>query len=283
MLNTTTRYPVFIVSKGRYDTPYTAQMFERDNVDYKILVEPQEYDLYAQKIDKKKIVRLPFSNLGLGSTPARNYAWQLAKEMKAERHWVFDDNIYHARRFVKGKKYKVNAGVAIIVAEDFTDRYSNVAISGFNYRYFVVSGDLKKPFYINVHVYSCMLIKTFSPYKWRLKYNEDVDLCLQVLNDKQCTILFNAFCMDKISTTRMLKGGNQTELYQNNSIKKKMLKTSSLQKMWPQYVESVIRYNRPHHKVDWRKHFTHSLIRRKDIDLSRLNKVDNYNLKLVKI
>ena len=33
------------------------------NLDYKIVIEPQEFDLYAKHIDEKKILVLPFSNL----------------------------------------------------------------------------------------------------------------------------------------------------------------------------------------------------------------------------
>ena len=99
--------------------------------------------------------------------------------------------------------------------EDFSDRYSNVAVAGFNYLYFVTKETLK-PFSINTHVYSGMLITNNIPYRWRLKYNEDVDLCLQALHGGMCTILMNAFLIDKVSTTVKMKGGNQTELYQNN-------------------------------------------------------------------
>jgi len=40
------------------------------------MVEPQEYDNYCSTIPKKYIHKLPFSNLGVGSYPARNYAWE---------------------------------------------------------------------------------------------------------------------------------------------------------------------------------------------------------------
>ena len=62
-----------------------------------------------------------------------------------------------------------------------------------------------------------------------------------------------------------MKGGNQTDLYKNNSYEKKILKTRSLEEVWPQYVKTKIRYNRPHHYVNWNQ-FGHPLIRRKDID-----------------
>src|SRR5579864_4280272 len=69
------RYPVYIISKGRWETRLTAKSLEWMAVPYHIVVEPQEYDEYAKVIDPKKILTLPFSNLGQGSIPARNWVW----------------------------------------------------------------------------------------------------------------------------------------------------------------------------------------------------------------
>jgi hypothetical protein len=60
-----------------------------------------------------------------------------------------------------------------------------------------------------------------------------------------------------------MKGGNQTELYKNNDDGKKKLKTRSLEMVWPEYVKSTYRFNRPHHSVSWGSHFSHPLLREK--------------------
>jgi hypothetical protein len=253
------------VSKGRAKTQLTARAFLKDNVPFQVLVEPQEFDAYAFEIGKENVIALPFSNLGLGSYPARNHAWELAKEQSAPRHWVFDDNIYGMGRFVKGRKIPCHAGKAIEFLEEFTDRYTNIAVSAFNYRYFVATS-CSKPFYLNTHCYSAMLMQTDVPFRWRLKYNEDVDLCLQALHNGHCTVLLNAFYVDKVSTVAKMQGGNQDELYKNNATEKKILKAKSLETVWPEYVTTAVRFGRPHHVVDWRKHFKQPLIRRNDID-----------------
>ena len=259
-------YPVYIVSKGRWENPITAKCFLQDGVDFKIVVEPQEYDNYCEAVGKKNVLKLPFSNLGLGSYPARNFCMQHREKKKHNRHWIFDDNIDRFRRVTQGTRIPCNAKLAIEAIEHFTDRYENEIISGFDYCSFVVPGTTDNiPFRLNVHVYSALLIKNNTHYKWRLKYNEDVDLCLQVMADQKCTLSFKAFCADKRSTTAKMKGGNQTDLYKNNSYEKKILKTRSLEEVWPQYVKTKIRYNRPHHYVNWNQ-FGHPLIRRKDID-----------------
>lgn len=271
------KYPVYIVSKGRYENPLTAKLFLKEGIVFKIVVEPQEYDLYCRAVGETNVLKLPFSNLGLGSFPARNYCWEHSIECGYKKHWCFDDNIRHFIRLNKGHRVRVNGLIALIAAEDFTDRYLNVGISAFNYRYFVTK-TTKSPFRINVHAYSAMLIKNNMPFRWRLKYNEDVDLCLQVLNNKYCTILFNAFLIEKTSTHAKMKGGNQSELYKGNAYEKKVLKARTLEEIWPEYVETKIRFNRPHHFVDWRKHFKHPLIKDPNCDFTTMKKVNNYGL-----
>lgn len=256
-------HPVYVVSKGRHDNFQTPKIFEKFGIKYFIVVEPQEASEYKKKIRIGTVVETPFANLGLGSFPARNFAWDHSLSIGASAHFVFDDNIASFATLNGGKrKYCQDPFPALKCAEDFLDRYHNLAICGFNYAGFVTR-ETRKPFQINTHVYSGMLIRNKTPYRWRLKYNEDVDLCLQILNSKKwCTVLLNAYLIDKTSTGVKMKGGNQTELYKNNDPHKKTLKAKSLEMMWPQYAKTVVRFGRPHHFVDWKKHFNHSLERK---------------------
>ena len=70
------KYPIYIISKSRWESRLTSKALERMKVPYHIVIEPQEYDNYASVIDKTKILTLPFSNLGQGSIPARNWVWE---------------------------------------------------------------------------------------------------------------------------------------------------------------------------------------------------------------
>ena len=49
------RFPVYIISKGRWDRRPTVKTFELMGIDYFIVVEKQEYDNYAMNINKDKI------------------------------------------------------------------------------------------------------------------------------------------------------------------------------------------------------------------------------------
>jgi hypothetical protein len=260
------RYPIYIVSKGRFERPLTANFFLKTGVPFQIVVEPQEYDNYCKVIPKEHVLELPFANLGLGSYPARNFCWEQSLKLGFKRHFIFDDNIICFSRLNNGvRKKESNSLLALQALQEFADRFSNVAIAGYNYRYFV-SKETKKPYHLNGHVYSGMLINNELPFRWRMKYNEDVDLCLQALHTHNwCTILLNVFLIDKVSTTAKMKGGNQTELYQNNDEMKKMLKSRSLQVVWPQYVKVVKRFGRPHHFINWKSHFKQPLIKKQEV------------------
>lgn len=229
----------------------TAKIFEGAGIDYFIVVEPQEADEYIAALSEKRVLILPFSNLGLGSFPARNWCWEHAIANGHKKHWVFDDNIRCFNKWGNGRRTKVEqVKDAISYVEFFSDK-NDVDISGFEYRTFCVRQP-KKPFKTNCHVYSTLLIKNSLPYRWRLKYNEDVDLCLQVLHNGGSTASCLFYLAEKIPTSNKMKGGNQTELYKGNDPKKKLLKAKMLQAVWPQYVKVVIRFGRYHHLINWK-------------------------------
>ena len=274
------KYPVYVISKGRADVCHTADFLIKDGVPFRLVIEPQEWDDYARKYPAEILIKLPFSNLGLGSIPARNFVWEHAKEAGHFRHWILDDNMTGVYRYHKGKRILCRSGVAFKIIEDFTDRYENIAIAGMNYYFFVGRSGTEPPFYLNTHVYSTLLIRNDLPHRWRGRYNEDTDLCLQVLTDGWCTIGFNAFVMFKMQTMTV-KGGNNLELYKGDG---RLKMARSLERQWPYVVTTRRRFNRPQHVVagNWAK-FDTQLIRRKDIDWTQLEQANNYGLYAVKV
>jgi hypothetical protein len=243
-------YPIYIISKGRYKNPLTAKFFIDYGIDFQVVVEPQEKIYYQKVLGKNRVTELPFSNLGLGGFPARNFCWEDSIRQGAKMHWIFDDNISGFAKWVNSKKVYINEGYKpLLYVESFAHK-NNIDLSGFEYRYFVAKPP-KTPFKVNCHVYSAMLIKNELPYRWRLKYNEDVDLCLQILHNGGTTASCTYYMTNKTSTAAKMKGGNQDELYKGNDPKKKLLKAKMLEAVWPQYAKTVIRFNRYHHLVDW--------------------------------
>ncbi len=251
------------------------------NVPYHIVIEPQEYDNYAAVIDPEKIYVLPFSNLGQGSIPARNWVWEHSISIGAERHWILDDNIHSFMRIDKNNRWKATDGVVFSACEDFTDRYENVALSGMNYKMFVPKKTQRPPFTQNTRVYSCILIQNSIPFRWRGRYNEDTDLSLRALKSGRCTVLFNAFVCDK-AVTMTMKGGNTEELYKlNGQVDGRYQMALSLQRQHPDVVTITQKWGRWQHQVDYRPFRKNKLRLKPGVVIPE--GVNNYGMKLVKL
>lgn len=246
------KYPIYIISKGRAYKPLTAKLFEKAGIDYLIAVEPQEKNDYINALSEQRIILLPFSNLGLGSYPARNFCWEHAKSNGHKYHWLFDDNFLMFKKWINSKRVRIENIIDAIKFVENEVQKTNVDISGFERPEFCCKVP-KNPFKNNCHVYSAMLIKNDLQYRWRLKYNEDIDLCLQVLHNGGTTSSCVYYMAKKVDTGQKMKGGNQTELYQNNDPKKNLLKAKMLEAVWPQYTKTVIRFGRHHHLIDWKQ------------------------------
>lgn len=250
-------YPIYIISKGRWESRRTANALDSIGVPYKVVIEPQEYEDYARVIPRYKLLVLPFSNLGQGSIPARNFVWDHARSTGGYRHWILDDNICGFYRFNKNLKTPVASGTIFKAAEDFTDRYDNVALSGFQYFMFIKRKEGScPPFYLNTRIYSCILIRNDIPYRWRGRYNEDTDLSIRVLKDGWCTVLFNAFLADK-EQTMLMKGGNTDELYRGDG---RLKMAESLQDQHPDIATITWKFGRWQHQVNYQPFKKNKLI-----------------------
>lgn len=249
------RYPIYIISKGRWGkNALTAKALDRLGVPYKIVVEPHEVEKYAETIPRDRILVLPFQDLGLGSIPARNWVWDHAKASGAPRHWILDDNIKRFMRLHNNNIDLVTSPAMFVAAEDFVDRYENVAMAGFQYTMFAFRYCRAKyppgPFRRNARVYSCILLDNNLPddlRQWRGRYNEDTDLSLRILKARYCTILFNAFTCDKMATMRM-KGGNTDKLYAKNG---RRTMAEALVAAHPDVTHIVHKWGRWQHQVDY--------------------------------
>ncbi len=266
-------YPVYVISKGRWESRLTIKALEKRSIPYHVVIEPQEYDNYSQVIDKDKIFVLPFSNLGQGSIPARNWVWDHSISVGTERHWILDDNIAEFYRLYKNKRVLTTSGTTFKAAEDFVDRYKNIAIAGMQYKMFAPSIEKMNPFILNTRIYSCILIKNDIPYRWRGRYNEDTDLSLRILKDGWCTVLFYAFLADK-KTTMTMKGGNTDELYKDDG---RLKMAQSLFYQHPDVTKIKWRWGRWQHVVDYRPFKKNKLIRKV---ISLPEEINNYGMVL---
>jgi len=270
------KYPIYVISKGRHNACLTARELTKLNVDFSLVVEPQEAEQYKTSWPDVNLLVTPFSNLGQGSIPVRNFVWEHSIKTGTKRHWILDDNIEGFHRLHQNEKYKVGDATIFRCCEDFTDRYINIGLSGMNYHSFCKATDPVPPFYLNTRIYSCILIDNNLPYRWRGKFNEDTDLSLRVLKSGLCTVLFNAFLCGKVTTMRM-SGGNTDNVYKDTNQREEFV--DSLIKCHPDCVQKVWRFNRYHHHVDYRRFKQNKLVYKKNYTPS--NKVNNYGMELL--
>ncbi len=286
-------YPVFIPTKGRWESRLTIRSFENIGIPFRAVVEPQEYDDYAKVVGPENLLTLPFSNRGL--VAARNWIWDYARDSGAERFWTFDDNIgcplreqgmTALFRFNKNLKVPCGDGTPLRVIEQFAERYENLPIAGMSYFMFAKRKFLIPPFIPNTRVYSNMLIETNfrdphgKPYRNEGFYNDDTDLCLRILKDGFCTALFNAFLIFKQTT--MTVSGGMTPHYQQTGQeieddgRYKMAK--ELRDKHPDVVKITRKWNRWQHHVDYSQFRKNKLIRKPGIVVPE--GVNNFGMEL---
>lgn len=272
------RFPVYIISKGRWKRRQTVRTMETMGVPYKIVVEPSEYEKYADVISPDNILVLPsdFSELNQGSVPARNWVWNHAVLQHSKWHWILDDNIESVNRFEHNMWIPAETGTPFYVIEDFVLRYQNIAQAGMNYATFCPAYEARPPVKFNTRIYSCILICNGTHYAWRGKYNEDTDLSIRMLKDGWVTVLFNQFLIGKRSTMTQ-RGGNE-KIYGETDNRLEF--AQSLVDQHPDVVTLTKRNGRWHHKVNYKPFAGNKLMRVDDYNYSK--KPNNYGMKIIK-
>lgn len=279
------KYPVYIVSKGRASNGLTWKALDRCGVDYFVVCEEFEFELYSEVVGAERCLILPPSYLAdydtcddLGDTvskgpgAARNFCMDHSRKNGYKRHWVMDDNLDDFHRIHLNLKVPVRTPNGFRACEDFVDRFDNVPVAGLNYYSFCKSTDAVPPLVANTRIYSCLLIDSNAGYNWRGRYNEDTDLSLRVLKDGLCTIQFNAFVCGKVTTQRM-RGGNSKEFYDGEGT---LPKSKMIEDLHPDVSTVVWKFNRWHHLVDYKP------FKSNELEQSvRVYGVDNYGMRLI--
>lgn len=288
------KYPIYVITKGRWEKTLTIDTLEDMGVDFRICVEPDEWDKYSSnpKIDTTKIIKLPenFSERKQGGIPVRNWVWQDSIDRGFTKHWIIDDNIDGFYRWNENVQKRIRDGVFFRAMEDFSDRYKNLGLTSCQYASFVPAIDTTRPpFHVNTRTYSCILINTELldnrlEERWRGTYNEDTDLTLRVLSTGDlCTVNFNQFLSGK-QTTGTMKGGNTTTIYEFGKedkwggLKKKF---DELKENWGdivKYTTNRHKDGRPHHTIPYTRLFKQEL-KLKD-GIKEIEGVNDYNMKL---
>jgi hypothetical protein len=267
------KYPIYVISKGRYKKMLTADALLEMKQPFNLVVEESEYELYKEelkkKVDNPNEYLLMFSNKDKnyftsniykddgGSIPVRNFIWQHSKKAGHKRHWCLDDNLDGFYRLQNNGRVKLLSSVGFRVCERWTDDFENVYMSGLNYLSFMPEiSRRRKQVQKNTRIYSCILlhndankfIKDKPLYLWRGRYNEDTDLSLRLLKSGHPTMLLNNFVCNK-QTTMSCKGGNTDSIYKGDGLQKKL---DSLILQHPDVAKGTNKFKKVHHQVDYK-------------------------------
>lgn len=197
-----TSYPIYILSKNR-PRGGTYKIFEKQNIAYNIVIEPQDYDLYKHIIKNGNIILLDKNDQG--PRYVRNFILQHSYKNGYNACWQFDDNLTQFYRKNNGKRFITSAYEAISELESIYNSYNNIGIIGFNYSNFI--RDAVPRFYYNTFVYSAFLISNNKGIQFQGEFNLDNDICLQFLLKEISTVRCNYYSVNKVGTG-VMKGGN---------------------------------------------------------------------------
>lgn len=242
------RYPIYIPSKGRFESRLTVKALDKMSVPYFVVVEGHEFEKYAAFVPRERLLVLPWSKPESQTelVPARNWIMEHLIANGFARHWQIDDNIKAFYRLHDNLKVPVGTGNVFRAAEDFVDRYENVAQAGFQYFMFASRKTVLPAFTLNTRIYSCTLNNNAIPFRYRGVYNDDTDISIRALKAGWCTVLFNAFLAEK-SVTMTVKGGN-TPIYQGDG---RLRMAESLRDQHPDVVTITEKWGRWQHQVDY--------------------------------
>lgn len=220
-------YQIYVPTRGRADLKeFTVSSLEESGLNYYLVVEPQEYEIYSKNHDTKKILCMEENNQGVAYV--RNFCKEHSSKSGHSHHWQIDDNIKNFAKRVGTKNAPCSARDCIVPVEKVVSQYENIGLAGLSHSLFAFSK--ANSIDINKQIYSCFLVKNDVKCNWRPKTVEDTDYSLQVLSAGFSTVMFNRLLINK-ATTMTIKGGNTDTEYADQG---RMIRSLQLQKDWPQ-------------------------------------------------
>ena len=198
--NMENKHTVYIPSKGRADIKGTISLLKKENINYFVVIEKEEFDAYSKVTDK--ILVLPESNKGISYS--RTWIKKHSVSKGENFHWQMDDDI---TSFCKRLPNQVNISAldAIKIVEDLISDYDNIGIAGLNFNAWPPKNN---DIILNRPVYRCVLINNESKSIWHDKFVllEDWEYSMQLLSDGYATMLFDYLRVNSIKPG-VLDGG----------------------------------------------------------------------------
>lgn len=181
------KYTIYIPSKGRATTNKSTMTLI--GLNYKLVVEPQDYETYCKVYPKDVIIQMDKNDQGLAYV--RNFIKEYSRGIGETKHWQIDDDIegFKIRKHNINKNEKVSSLVCLSIAEMTSDMFSNVAITGINPDVFAFARTVS--IQKNKLTCQCVLVDNNIDASWEYDGAEDWHYTLSVLERGYCTLAFH--------------------------------------------------------------------------------------------
>ena len=261
-------YPIYIPTRGRPKMQLTATALLALGISPTLVVEDAEADAYMEHNPDCRVVVWPQRYLDeYEKTPeldphpttgaAHNFAWDHSAELGFSHHWIMDDNIRFFLIRSKGRRARVANPVALHFNEVFIRKWKNLAGFSLAMSPFMRGSEIR----LNTRLYCATLYRNdLHEYgiRWRRGLNDDTVVSLDILKTGYwCTAENSVVGIMKMGTSRKSRlPGGMTDFYAQGGFIKK---SAELVRLHPDCTQTVVKFNRIHHTVDFSK-FTQQLI-----------------------
>jgi hypothetical protein len=201
------KYHIYIPSKRRASNCVTAKILQQDNLDFTIMVEPQDYNDYRKFFDVKHLFQIDLNDQGIAYV--RNQALALSIDRNESCHWQMDDDI---RKFMirkDNKNVKTTPSESVAALETAFDSYRGLGMIAHRYTSFAFAQ--KTEFGINQNPCSSFLLRNDLGATWHKGTVVDADYALQVLTSGWSTIIANLHLIDTIPPMKQSGGLTDSE------------------------------------------------------------------------
>lgn len=197
-------YPIYIPSHNRSTHCKSAEACLACGLDFTIVVEPSQYDSYAQYFPEANIHKLKYN--GKGIAYKRNAIIQLAKKGGHAAHWQIDDKVgKFFRRDSENNIVPITIKQMIRAIEREFDLYADLVAHGPGVTAF--ARKFNNGLTHSTFPYSCWLQRTDSMPKFRPETLDDVDYAMQLVTSGHCIMRSNIY-LRNTCTSGSVKGGN---------------------------------------------------------------------------
>jgi hypothetical protein len=229
---TDVKYTVYIPSKDRAQLCHTAKLLDDCGItNYKIVVEPQDYESYVNKWGPEKIVQLPDNDQGIAFS--RSFIKKYSQSQGEKFHWQVDDDVISFRVRQNNKNVKINPKHCFSIVETINDKFTNIGMCGITHLAYAFAK--KTHVGLNKFAYCVVLVNNNTPHLWRKNILEDLDYSLQTLDQGLVILTFNSIIFEAPSTGTV-SGGNMTNMFKDDN-RKKIYDNTVIQ--WPDRMKVI--------------------------------------------